>query len=730
VTHMPIKQIKNILSNSLSKLKPKVSIVLNNTSKSTFDFIDNFSIRRRLILFFLLASLVPIFIIGIISYTSSKGAIDSKIKKYSQKELSQTVLNLQMKLQGVENTSMQFIANSQYNTIIKEYCDAKDVDQVTKRIALYNLLLSISMSNKDDYTIAFMNINDPSKFVVSGTSFASGSPLANSLNSFLNNLKSKFFRQVIDGNGSVVWSPVKLANNSNYIVMGREIKDGVMGEAIGIMTVFINEKVLSDVANSITDTETDQNMNDSYSMIINSQGAIISSPFIDDIGKNISNLLDHPKKLKPLLTGEKDNDSFPDKMKRQNVLVTCKTIGDRGWYILSVAKTSYLYLESRMVGWITLGLGIFFGMIAIFISIYIAMSISNPLNQVVNSMRQAENGDFTVRVNVKRKDELGFLGASFDHMIEKIGNLLKETKEAIDAVLDHSTILEESSYQSAKTAEVVAAAMEEISKGTMEQTTETEKSSVKMTDLATQIETVVTKAAEVEKISGSTRDLSLKSKDAVDQLINKTNETDQITETIIKDIVDLNKSAEAIRDITAVITGIAEQTNLLGLNASIEAARAGEMGQGFAVVSEEVNKLAIQSRDAAKTINNILKTIEIKTQNSSKTAKQAHQIIEEQRNAVTFAQEAFAEITTATGDIIARIIFMNHLINNINSNKEHTVQSILNISSISEQTAASAQEVSASTEEQTALSEQVRMLSRELRGKAKELAETIAKFQV
>jgi methyl-accepting chemotaxis protein len=168
----------------------------------------------------------------------------------------------------------------------------------------------------------------------------------------------------------------------------------------------------------------------------------------------------------------------------------------------------------------------------------------------------------------------------------------------------------------------------------------------------------------------------------------------------------------------------------LALNAAIEAARAGKMGLGFAVVAEEVNKLAVQSRDAAKTINSILKTIQLKTEASSKTAEQAHQIIEEQRIAVESAQEAFSEITTATGDIIARIIFVNYLINNMNSNKQHTVQSITNISAISEQTATSSQEVSASSEEQTALAEQVKMLAQELRKKSEELAEAITKFQV
>ncbi|HBE76835.1 MAG TPA: hypothetical protein DDW65_03510, partial [Firmicutes bacterium] len=219
-------------------------------------------------------------------------------------------------------------------------------------------------------------------------------------------------------------------------------------------------------------------------------------------------------------------------------------------------------------------------------------------------------------------------------------------------------------------------------------------------------------------------------KEAVEHLIIKTNEAAQISETIIKDIIDLNSNAEEIRGITEIITNIAEQTNLLALNAAIEAARAGESGKGFAVVADEVNKLAFQFRNSAKTINNILQTIQSKTQNSGKTAELAQRINEEQKNAVELAQKSFTDIIEATSIIVDKIIFVNTQINNINSNKDYAVQSIVNISAISEQTAASAQEVSASSEEQTALAEQVRMLAQQLHQKADQLSQVIAKFHI
>lgn len=713
----------DFLKNGIRRIKEFIHNNFLDSSSTVMGLTNRFSIRNRLIFFFLLASLGPMLIVGTISYISSRSAINSKISKYSQKGLSQTIQNLEIKLQSIEDISTQFIAISQYNTILKEYVEAQDVISIyTKERDVNKLLQSITFSNNENGAILFMSIQDPERFSVSN-----GFSLTTEwLNSFRH---SKFYKNILSEEGRPVWSPIRVPQHEKMIAMGRIINESMYGHTLGVMVFFLKGDIFSNVINAMISSNSGNNINNDFTMIVDNKGLILFSPFPEDIDKNI-NKLSNPQKFHPLLTNQKDEDNFVARLRNWQVRIIGQKIGERNWYILNVAKTSYLYSESNMVGLITLFLGVFFGIIAVFISITIALSISKPLNQVIYSMQRAEKGDLTVRANVKCHDELGFLGATFDHMIDQIGGLLKETQKAIEAFSEHSSVLDQSADQSVKAAESVAAAMEEISKGTMEQTNEAEKSSSTMNDLASQIEVVVSKANEVEQISGSARDLSFKSKEAVDQLILKTNETDQITQAIIQNIMDLHSSADRIRQITEVITGIAEQTNLLGLNASIEAARAGEMGQGFAVVSEEINKLALQSRDAAKTINNILQEIQSKTEISFKTAEEAHQILEAQRNAVNFAQDAFSEISTATGNIIARIIFMNHLINNINHSKEHTIRSIMSISSISEETAASAEEVSASSEEQTALADQVRMLALELRNKAEELAEVIKRFQV
>jgi len=402
----------NFFKSRLMGMKRLIETNLTDSSSKAMNLTNKLSIRNRLIFFFLLVSLGPMLIVGTISYISSRSAINSKIAKYSQKGLSQTIQNLEIKLQGIEDISTQFIAVPQYNTILKEYVEAQDsFDMVTKGRAVDDLIQSIAFSHNENGSILFMSIHDPTQFVVSN-SLDLSSDWLRALR------KSQFYKNILNQHGRAVWSPVKLNHKDTQIAMGRVINEPNVGQPLGVMIIFLQENILSNTINAIMGSNIESNITNDFTMIVDNTGLIMFSPFPKDIDKNISTLLSSPRKIRPLLTDEKDNDSFLVKLKNWQVRIIGQKIGDRNWYILNVAKTSYLYSESNLVGLLTLCLGVFFGIIAIVISIAIALSISNPLNQVIDAMQRAEKGDLTVRANIKRQDELGFLGVTFDRMIQ------------------------------------------------------------------------------------------------------------------------------------------------------------------------------------------------------------------------------------------------------------------------------------------------------------------------
>lgn len=689
------------------------------------EIMKKLSFKKKLIFFFLLVSLVPILIIGTIVYSSSKKAIANKTTYYSIDSLTKSKQHIELIIKKYEDLSYNFIAIKDVNRLFIDFVLNEGYDRFIARRDLENYLDSLLYADKSLASIRFSSID--------GINMNLGKEISPATESYFQ--ESKMNEIVTQAQGGVAWFPSIKASPSRdeyQMVMGRMIRNPNNGKKLGNIFFFISESSIDQVLNEYlysTGNVSERGIKMSYTILIDQEGQILSSPIKDQINNNVFELLRKKDYLQALIADEEElKPSFTDVLDKK-VQITFKNINDN-WSLLGVAPTSYLYRETSIVGLITLLLVTITGLITVLISLYVSVTISEYLENVVQAMGKVENGDLTVRVAVETEDELGLLGNSFNQMAENVSGLLVDTKKAIDDVKDRSMVMERNSEQSAQAAGNVAAAMEEISKGTMEQTTESEKTSKLMSDLAVLIDDTVGKAREVEKITSSTRSLSVNAQGAIELLIEKTNLADEITHNVVSNIDQLNTSAEQISRITEAITNIAEQTNLLALNAAIEAARAGEAGRGFAVVANEVNNLASQTQDAVRMINGILKSIESQTQLSKVTAEQFYQVVDEQNSAVTLTRRAFEQIIVAMDNVVKRMSGMTGNISNINELKDHSVNSIINISAISEETAASAEEVSASAEEQTGIAETAKQVAEALNLMAERLVGTISQFVI
>ena len=352
------------------------------------DLTSSYNIRNRIFLLFLVVSLTPICIIGSISYFSSRATITKQTTEYSLAALTQTVANIQLKLAEFENVSIRLFINKDFNSTLANFVKMKGGVSDSQKKIIEDYFNEYMISNKDIF--AFMFISNPKyeRSIVITKDFQS-----DFLNLIRHFKETNSYQSIVKAEGGIVWSNTIKLNRNNFVILGRYIKDLGSGEPLGILAIVVDEDEIDQLANLNIYNQLNISFGEleNYSFIINNEGEIVSSPFKEEIGKNVTQIMKDTKPLKPILGSPVSNrdygseinqGSFITEVNNKQTLVTYKSIGSKigvggksGWNLLSLAPTSYLYEDAYMVGFTTLILGIIFGILAIFLSIYVAKLI-------------------------------------------------------------------------------------------------------------------------------------------------------------------------------------------------------------------------------------------------------------------------------------------------------------------------------------------------------------------
>lgn len=404
----------------------KLAQILDLNPKKTkklglFSF-KNISISYKLLTYFLIVSLTPVTILGIISFISSRSAINRKVTEYSFRGLEQATMNLQNKINAYRNICLTVVVNREGNNLLKNYISYPDS---STSYALSEFLKVYLTGDLDIYGCLFIPLGDTKPFyygalILKGYEYTGGT--------FLKDLKSSpFFGKVLASVGKMIWSPpiiVDEATDENYIIAARTVNDLDTGEVLGVFGVLTKVERIDKIINLRIDINNDPDWYNNYSLIIDDNKTVIACPFKKNIGKSITGIMDQPQLLDSLISGAKYQDSFYTDIDGHQYLITGERVEGCNWYLLNLAATSFLYKESKMVGLITLLVGVVFTSLAIIISLLFTINITKPLKTLIGTMSVVERGDLSVRFKVKQHDEIGRLGMSFNKMINKLDNLV------------------------------------------------------------------------------------------------------------------------------------------------------------------------------------------------------------------------------------------------------------------------------------------------------------------
>jgi methyl-accepting chemotaxis protein len=380
--------------------------------------------------------------------------------------------------------------------------------------------------------------------------------------------------------------------------------------------------------------------------------------------------------------------------------------------------------------WILM-LGLISFVVAFFVAFYIARIISKPVISLSEAVEKIASGDLALdEIKVKNKDEIGDLAKSFNHMVNNLRELIHQVSSNAEQVAAASEQLSASAEQTSKATELIASTMQDVATGTENQVHSAERTSQTVNEMSIGIQQISSNSQNVSATAIQALDKAGEGNESIQIAVKQMNSINETVTNLSQVISGLGERSKEIEQIIEVITGIASQTNLLALNAAIEAARAGEHGRGFAVVADEVRKLAEQSSDSAQRISQLISAIQTETNKAVQSMEYATKEVLEGIGVVETAGNSFEQIRQSVSEVAGQIQEVSSAVQQMSAGTEQMVHSVKLIREITESTASGTQEVSASTEEQMASMEEISSSSASLSKMAEELQTLISKFKV
>ena len=317
-----------------------------------------------------------------------------------------------------------------------------------------------------------------------------------------------------------------------------------------------------------------------------------------------------------------------------------------------------------------------------FVYLFVSRSVSAPLEHLSNSLAEIAEGegDLTRRLKVERQDEIGTTSAIFNAFMDKLQSVVGDVKTSAEKVM--------------VTAKQLAASSQELTRNSANQSEATAAMAAAIEEITVSIANVADNSSNAHEMASAAGSLSNEGATAVHGAVSEMNKISASVGDSRQLILELEEKSDQISHIVKVIKEIADQTNLLALNAAIEAARAGEQGRGFAVVADEVRKLAERTTSSTQEIGKMIEAIQQSTRSSVRGMELSSGQVQEGVRMAALSGDSMTRIETSTGKVQDAVNEISSALREQSSTANQLAREVERIAQMTEKNGLSAQESS------------------------------------
>ncbi len=316
---------------------------------------------------------------------------------------------------------------------------------------------------------------------------------------------------------------------------------------------------------------------------------------------------------------------------------------------------------------------------------YITASVVRPLSRAVFVSNAIANGDLTVKIESDRTDETGQLLNSMDNMVTNLKTLIADMKET--------------SNNMASASEQLSASSEQMSKGVISQSDRSAQIASAAHEMSQTVVEIAKNASSIAASASGTANVAKEGENIVEKSVTEVRDIAETVSESSKVMVSLGERSKQIGDIIRVISEIADQTNLLALNAAIEAARAGEQGKGFAVVADEVRKLAERTAKATSEIGSMIGAIQDEVQKSVTSMDEVSRMVGTGVEFSTQTGEALQKIVSSVSELQMMVQQIASATEEMSATSEHISGDIMAVARVSKETSTGSEQIAEASSE-------------------------------